>query len=68
MQNENGLTFNEFMTKVDVAMNRILGGMGIDHNEIADWDYWSAWDAGMKPADAAQEALDSDDLYRSIFG
>ena len=36
------------------VMRRVM----IGYRDLEDWDYWSAYDAGMSPVDAAIEMLE----------
>lgn len=58
-RNGNGLTLNEFCEKADQHLRRTIG---ISTLEIADWDWWNAWNDDMSPEDAAQQAFLDDDL------
>ena len=35
----------------------------LSYRDLEDWDYWSAYDAGSSPKDAALDMLESSDYY-----
>lgn len=37
------------------VMRRVL----VSYDDLEDWDYWSAYDAGMSPKDAAIDMLEA---------
>lgn len=47
--------FGAYMVAVDRAISRRIPGMG--HRDLGDWDYYSAYAAGTRAADAANEAI-----------
>jgi hypothetical protein len=47
---------------------RIVRRVGIGLFDLADWNMRDAYESGSSPRDAAQEALESDDLYASFVG
>jgi hypothetical protein len=50
-----GLTFDEWMMKVD---DEISGIVGLSSSDLPDIDYMAGWEGGADPAEVAQEALD----------
>ena len=36
------------------VMRRVM----VSYQDLEDWDYWSAYDAGMSPGEAAEEMLE----------
>lgn len=67
--NEDGLTLEAWMAKVD---GTIMAICGLTSGDIADWGWWDAWADGLTPDEAAECALEEDfpagagllDLYR----
>ena len=59
------MDFKQWMREVDAAMIALVG---VSSGDIADWLYYDAFEAGVDPAEAAQEALEADDLYSMFFG
>ena len=48
-----GWTFDEWKAEV----NRRLGVFGLHADDLPDWGYYDAWEAGMPPVKAARKAL-----------
>lgn len=61
--NDNGLTFAQWMAKVDRAIN---ARVGLSSADLADACYWDSWADGVTPSDAAADALASDDMFSGI--
>lgn len=57
-------TFEDFMVEVDGAIADICG---LNSNDLADWRYWDAWDAGYTPGEVAEEVLTEEGFY-NFFG
>ena len=47
---------------------RLLRSVGVGLFDLADWNMRDAYEAGTSPADAAREALASDDTFSALFG
>jgi hypothetical protein len=47
---------------------RIVRRVGVGLFDLADWNMRDAYESGASPREAAQEALESDDLYASFVG
>lgn len=58
--NDDGIPFNAWLAAVD---RRMAGLIGLCHSDIADWQWWDAWVACETPANAAREAIESDDTF-----
>jgi hypothetical protein len=58
-RNEHDLTLDEFCEQ---ANQHLLATVGISTLEIADFDWWNAWNDGMSPSDAAEQAFADDDI------
>ena len=55
------MTFEEWMKEVNQEiLNRTMGA--ISYNDLDDWHYRDAYDDGVSPAEAAEEALENDDM------
>jgi hypothetical protein len=50
-----------WLALVDKVMYRKVG---LSANDLGDYNLWDLYEAGVSPADAAQECLDSDDTYQ----
>lgn len=61
------MNFEKWMELVDAAINVKSFGSGITHLDLCDWLYYDAFEDGCTPEDAAQSALQNDDVYSSIF-
>lgn len=46
----------------------VVRRIGLGLFDLADWPMHDAYEAGTSPSDAAQQALESDDLYASFVG
>lgn len=55
--------FGLWLALVDQRLSRTFG---IGLFDLADWPIRDAYDDGLSPKDAAQLALDSDDLYAGL--
>jgi hypothetical protein len=56
--------FGLWLALVDARITRRVG-LGLF--DLGDWNIRDAYDSGSSPADAAQEALESDDTYAAMF-
>lgn len=56
----NGLTFRQWLRKVDAIL---LAEAGISSSDLADSNLWDEWDAEGSPRDGARVAMEGDDLY-----
>lgn len=59
-RNADGLTYDEWIKRVDGEIARRLG---ISVHDLADFLSYDLWAAGTPPVDAAREALENDDLF-----
>lgn len=48
------MTFDEWMKQVDSEIEKHFG---LSSDDLPDWTYADAFEDGMKPEDAAQEAM-----------
>lgn len=55
----NGLTFKEWLAKVDAVL---LREVGCTHVELDDFESFDAWDSGTTPEDGARLAIEGDEL------
>jgi len=55
----NKLSFDQWMQQID---NIFMDKLGLSYMDIADWYYRDAYDDGLTPLEAAEEAFNSDDL------
>lgn len=46
--------FAEWMDLVEMYLDRLVGCGSLD---LPDWGYWDAYEADMRPLDAAREAV-----------
>lgn len=44
--------YEEWVEEVDKLM---LDLIGLDHNDVEDYDWWSEWDCGNQSVDAFEE-------------
>lgn len=51
----NGVTFTEFMKRVDFYLNRVTG---FDSMDLPDYCYIDCWRAGDNPIETAKEAIE----------
>jgi hypothetical protein len=56
-RNEEGLTFEEWMAKVDRV---IAAHCGLGSGDLADQTYWDWWNDGVSPRDAAEMTLEDE--------
>lgn len=49
------MTFEEYMVLVDYMIGRTIPGMR--HRDLADWDWFAAFDESQNPREAVREAL-----------
>lgn len=49
-------------------VNRALRPLGVGHRDLADWTWRDGFDDGMRPAEAAREALAQDDIGQLLVG
>lgn len=54
-------SFEVWLKKVDREIKRMTLGM-VGMYDLADWTYHDAYDSGMTPKEAAEEAVQNDDL------
>lgn len=57
--------FGLWLALVDARIGRRVG---VGLFDLADWNMRDAYDDGSSPKDAAQQALESDDLYAGFLG
>jgi len=50
-------TFDEWKTMVD---SLIAAKVGLTSDDLPDWDYYSAWQDGVRPSVAAARAIRAD--------
>jgi hypothetical protein len=50
------LTFENWLSQ---CHGWIYNDSGIHADYLPDWDYWAAYDDGMKPREAAEAAIDA---------
>lgn len=55
MLNDNGLTFEQFMDEVDT---HIAGMVGLTSEDLEDYCYYDAWEAGVGPYECAVEVIE----------
>ena len=55
--NDQGLTFDQWYRKADMAVARVCG-LGLD--DLADGPSWDCWEAGYAPAEYARERLEEE--------
>ena len=53
------MTFRQWKNRVNAQVAKTCG-LGCD--DLPDWDYWSAYDSGMIPSEAAREVLEEADF------
>lgn len=53
--NSNGLTFAEFMERVNNRLEKLTGGMNAD--DLPDYCYLDCWRNGMNAVETAKEAF-----------
>lgn len=51
----NGLTFAEWMKRVNAKIISLTGGFNA--NDLPDWHYWDSWADGMNPVETAKDAI-----------
>lgn len=56
--------FEIYLAIVDFMMGKTVG---VTHRDIADWAWYDAFEDEVPPKDAVLEALQSDDVYSSLF-
>lgn len=56
----NGLTFSQWLTKVDANLDSRIG---LGHEDLADFNSYDAWSDEMTPREGADECLANDDTY-----
>lgn len=50
----NKLSFEEWQIKVN---SYVIRGCGMEIDDLPDYDYWNAWDAGDSPHKCAQDVI-----------
>jgi len=50
----NRISFEEWKKKVDESL---LKKCNMACDDLPDWDYWNAWDAGVTPSEAAKQVI-----------
>lgn len=48
------LSFEDWQKQVNIRVIKIIG-LTID--DLPDFDYWSAWDAGISPSETARDVI-----------
>jgi hypothetical protein len=61
---QNKMSFEEWKLATTQALER-MAHVGCD--DIPDWDYYSAWTAGVSPKQAAREALVAADFPADLL-
>ena len=51
----NGLTFDEWMQRVNAKLISLTGGFTAD--DLPDYCYWDCWNDGMNTVETAKEAF-----------
>lgn len=60
MNTVNGLTFKQWLAKVDAILSKRIG---LTHSDLADFNSADCWKEEMTPKEGAEECLYGDDLY-----
>ena len=55
------MTFSRFMAMVDDEILTLTGML--DHTDLCDDDYYSAWKDEREPAEVARAVLENDDMF-----
>lgn len=53
------MTFEAWMKKVDARINSLVG---LDHDDLADWRWYDAWEDGYTPEDAVEEFFEDEGM------
>lgn len=56
----NGLTFKEWLAKVDAVL---LSRVGMTHTDLSDFESFDSWDSGMTPEEGAEVCIAADDMF-----
>lgn len=59
------MTFEQWLRRVDGAMSVMVG---LTHSDIADWNWYDAYESGETPRVAARQALAEDDTFSALGG
>jgi hypothetical protein len=51
-----GLTFEEWLSRVDSAVDSLCG---MSADDLDDWHYWDSWNAGESPRNAAHYVVNN---------
>lgn len=60
---EEQVNFDEWMKKVDAAINENTGYMGLTSSDLVDFLYYDAYEDGASPEEVAIEAMQNDDIF-----
>lgn len=62
--NEDGLTYGEWLARVDEHLLRICG---FTHRDLPDTNTYDLWNDSVPPREAAEEILAEDELFQALF-
>lgn len=50
-------TFEEWLRRVDAEVEAVCG---LSHRDLADWNYYDAYESGTSPAEVARDVLEDE--------
>ena len=66
LPNENGVTFRDFMKKVNKEILALTDG-AVDSNDLIDYGFHDAWDACEDPRDVAIDVIQNDGTFAELI-
>lgn len=63
-RNCDGLTFKQWLAKVDAIL---IETIGVSNDDLADWPAWDSWDSGETPEDGATYAIEEDGTFSELL-